>query len=176
MRLLLVTFLLLLEVIAHCQVVLTVINRSPDDIDSLILNGAKNINFGKIAAGATTSFSISISDLNVHAVPAYTLHLYCNHHSFNTEFGGIRGARKNYDTIYFFQNGVNHFDLALLRPATFTLHFYNTSPWAIDSIYSRNQAIQRITETTPRGRLISYEFSKLAQPARIFCTHTWSGI
>lgn len=69
-------------------------------------------------------------------------------------------ASKN-EVFYIFENGISSTDKELQKPKEFNLYFYNASSGKVDSFISRDNAIIKITERTPRSFEVIYDYNKI---------------
>jgi hypothetical protein len=141
---------------SYCQAGITIYNRSSTDIDSVVVDGNKAINFGGIKNNSKKFFFVNGDQANFHSFAPFYMKVFTKGHVFSkqwmkTGFSGI---------FYFYDHGINDVDTPLLKPRTFRLLVFNATQRHFDSIFTQNNAILEIIELSPRKREIVFDHEK----------------
>ena len=161
-----VFYLFLLLVLTSCygqnNKTLTFVNKSSNQIDSIIVIENKNINLGKLNVGQQYSKHFASVKFSTNNEGTFSFIAYLNDKKFTGSWGfhdfGMFGS--NQEVFYIFDNGISYSDKQLLKPQEFKLYFYNTTEKNIDTIISLNNSIIKINERTPRNIEIIYDYNK----------------
>ena len=161
-----VFYLFLLLALTSCygqkNITLTFVNKSSNQIDSIIVIENKNINLGKLNVGQQYSKHLSNIKFSTNNEGSFSFIAYLNDKKFTGSWGfhdfGMFGS--NQEVLYVFDNGISYSDKQLLKPQEFKLYFYNTTEKNIDTILSLNNSIIKINERTPRNIEIIYDYNK----------------
>ena len=141
---------------------LTFVNKSSNQIDSIVVIENKNINLGKLNVGQQYSKHLTNVKFSTNNEGIFSFVAYLNDKKFTGSWGfhdfGMFSSSQ--EAFYVFDNGISYSDKKLIKPQEFKLYFYNTTEKNIDTILSPNNSIIKINERTPRSIEIIYDYNK----------------
>lgn len=143
-------------------VVIEIHNRSSKPIDSIVVQKKSVLN---IAPGKTTHILGDLTKESVSGKGAFPLDIYQNGKRFPARWGfhdwGVVFSAK--DSIYLYDHGLSFNGQPLQMPPTLSLFFSLCKSQHIDSIYSLNNSIMKIRESSPLHREVVYNYKLLRE-------------
>lgn len=141
---------------------LTFMNRSSNDIDSIVIQAPVRIVLGKLVPGQQYAKTLSVR-IDTHNEGIFPFLVHQNGKVISGvwgfhDFGMLSSAN---EVFYIFENGISSTDAPIPKPKEFTIYFYNASSRALDSFINSNNAIRKIIERTPRSFEIVYDYNEI---------------
>lgn len=142
---------------------LTFVNKSQLKVDSIVISKPDRVILENLPIGQQYSKSLTNILINSNRESAFPFTVYLNGKTLTGTWGFHdfgRLALKN-ETFYIFNNGITRTERQLEKPKNFIIYFYNASTKSVDTFFSGNNSIKKVTELSPRSFEIIYDFDNI---------------
>ncbi len=142
---------------------LTFVNKSPLEIDSIVLQKPGRVTLEKLLAGQRYSKTLEDVLINTNREGVFLFKVYLREKTLTGTWGFHdygRLSSKN-EVFYIFENGISSTEKPMKKPKEFRVYFYNASSKPVDSILNINNAIIKVNERSPRNFEIIYDYNNI---------------
>ncbi len=132
-------------------------------VDSIVISKPDRVILENLPIGQQYSKSLTKILINSNREGAFPFTVYLNGKTLTGTWGFHdfgRLALKN-ETFYIFNNGITTTERQLEKPKNFIIYFYNASTKSVDTFFSMNNSIKKVTELSPRSFEIIYDFDNI---------------